>query len=114
MTDQNLFSRQTILTDLNSTPQSRHLLSLLKQESVSHNPNNLVVTTVLMWAAQNLVGDKAWAQEVEGAAALADLEEPESMAQNLAQAEVLDATTLEEAAMLLLQEVADLMPPNQL
>ena len=114
MTDQNLFSRQTIVTDLNSTPQSMHLLSLLKQAGVPHNPNNLVVTSVLMWAAQNLAGDRGWAQEVEGAAALADLEEPEAMAQNLAQVELLETTTLEEAAMLLLQEVADLMPPNQL
>ena len=112
MTDQNLFPRHMRVTDLNSTPQSKHLLSLLKQAGVPHSPDNLAVTTVLVWGAQNLVGDKYWAQEVEGAAFQDDQRNPEGLVESLAQAEVENATTLEEAATLLLQEVADLMPPD--
>lgn len=113
MTDLQPLSRQALIEHLNSTPQNSNLLRLMRQAKVPHAWNNLATTTVLLWAMENLQLTPAWAQAVERAVLVADADDPAQATENLAEAGAESAQTLEQAAMLLLKVVADLVPPMQ-
>jgi pyruvate carboxylase len=100
-----------ILQTLNELPMSQHVLELMKNEHVSAQPG-LAVLSLLLWAQENMPIDFWRMETVIGLAARAEMDDPEALMENLRDAEpnLLEATTLEDAAMALLRLLADLIP----
>jgi hypothetical protein len=108
--DRNQISKQ--IATLNETPLSQHIKLLFKQEK-SVQESVLILCSLLYWAEKNLPDlDWNWMQEVTGAAAQAVNTNPEKLYRILDTPGMEDAETLEEAAMLCLGQVADVIIPD--
>lgn len=108
-------SQLTRVKELNATPLSRHVTSLLKAERVSPL-EGLRLGTLQLWALENLPANQSWAETVAGLLAERELADPAELYATLAEAEpgILAATTLQEAGEALLALVVDLYPPRTL
>lgn len=105
-------SQQTSLTSLNQTPIAAKVRALLQAQVVVCPPDRLVLAVLLEWALDHLEVDPEWADAVREAAALAEADDPEAMQQTLESQELEQAHSLKEAAMLLLEQVVDLVPAS--
>jgi len=110
MNDQPLNSLPKTVVELNETPQSANVIRLLiaaKQPPLT----GLALVRLLEWAQdQSLASDPAWMQAVVDAAQVAETDDPQATYWNLESEGIETAKTLEEAAMLLLSNVVDLVP----
>jgi hypothetical protein len=97
---------------LNRTTLSLHVTTLFNQENAIQE-TEMVLCSLLFWAATNLTDlDWAWMEEVTGAAAHALDRSPERLYRNLDTPGMEYAETLEEAAMICLGQVVDLIVPD--
>ena len=96
---------------LNATPLSQHVVSLMKQRGREVG-SGLALVSLGIWALDGLPEvEPRWLEERVDALIYDAMRAPRLVYENLAEAqEILDATTLEEAAHLLLQHLADIYP----
>jgi hypothetical protein len=98
-------------TLLNATPLSLHVLTLFQSAKVTPQPG-LLLASLALWATETQPLLPAWAQAVEQAVARAESLAPAAAYEALATPSLLGATTLVEAADLLLARLADLIPAD--
>ena len=98
MTDLSYKDQQAIVKELNATPLSLHLESLLRAEQAEIQPDSLMVVNLLAWAAANHFPNKLVGEETSGAANLAERNDPEAVYDNLTDDRMLQATRLEDAS----------------
>ena len=111
MIDRTQTPPQTTLQRLNQTPTGVAVTRLLKGSGMDLG-DRLAVAALLEWATANLGVHPGWAQAVDQAAVLAETREPEAMQRTLDVPGLAEATSLEEAGMMMLRWVADLIPPG--
>ena len=112
MNDQPLNSLPTTVVELNETPQSSNVIRLLI-EAKQPPLQGLALVRLLEWAAEkDLANDPAWMQAVLDATQQAEQEDPQATYWNLETPKLETARTLEAAAMLVLSQVVDLVPPG--
>lgn len=111
MNAQKRTSQSMDLATLNRHPTARKA-SLLLQDSGMELTDRLHLAALLQWATANLAADPAWAAAVDRAAVLAEANEPAALQRTLARPQLMQAQTLEQAGLLLLTWVVDLIPPQ--
>jgi hypothetical protein len=100
------------IQQLNETSQSQHVLTLFRKVKAPQE-TELILASLLFWAQTNLTDlDWNWMEQVTGAAAQALDKNPQALYRNLESPRLMDAESLEEAAMICLEQVADQIPPQ--
>ena len=115
MIDHNRTALHKTATALNATPLSQHVLALFKQEKQSPE-DGMALVALLVWAQENMQDklDYHWMELVTGNVAQLEASDPQGLYETLEDSgPILDAETLEEAAMCLLRNLADYFPANQ-
>lgn len=95
---------------LHATPRSKHLLQLLQQSKEPLNPLHLLETQVLMWGLEHEQAETEWATNVLAFALQQERKAPQQLTEMLADAPLEQAQTLQEASMMLLRVMADVIP----
>lgn len=99
---------------LNATPLSVHVRAVMAPTSPAPLP--LIINQPLLWATDNVPpADQAWAEDLAAQADAVARDDPEALYQQVAESEydLMQATTPQELAQVMLANLADLMPnPN--
>ena len=96
---------------LNETALSQNVKDLFQQEQVQME-SGLIVASLVMWAAQELVADADWARRAQEAVALEEADDPESLYLILDNPQLEEATSLEEAGRIAVSILADWIKPE--
>ena len=114
MTARQPLSLATTVTALNATQPSRNVTRMLSAAKVAQPTGTLALVNLLLWAQDGGMPevDPGWLEAVLGATELAESHDPAAVYDNLEAPGLESATTLREAATLVLQKVADLIPPG--
>lgn len=105
--------RDTLIGALNKTALSQHITSLFRQEKAALEAG-LVLGSLIMWAQKSLDElDYHWMERVAGWVAMQEMQgNPQSLYADLAVPGMEEAQTLQEAAMLALSNLADIIIPD--
>ena len=109
MIDQPQAFQPTPTTPSPGTALNQHVLTLFKTSRTTPIAQEPTVSLAI-WALQSLAVNREWADAAAGAAAQAEVLDAQAVAGNLALPELLQAQTLEEAGLMMLALLADLIP----
>jgi hypothetical protein len=101
-------SLPTAATTLNATPLSQNVAALL-QAAKAPMDNPLVLVNLLQWAVENHYSAPSQGEMELGAAVRAARDDPEAVYEALADPRLETATSLEQAAAVLVSRMSDLM-----
>lgn len=109
MTERKPYYQQASVTRLNATPLSQHLASLLRQEGVSPEDHHLTLVDLLLWMVEHHYPNQLQGELEVGAVSMAAHDDPEAVYQNLVDDRMLQATTLDEAAQVMVASLTELL-----
>lgn len=112
MTDQPQVFQQQTVTKLNATLLSQNVTRLLLLNKAKTTPHAPVILDLLEWAADNV--PEGVEEDELGLVYRVALQNPEAVYQNLTTPEMETATTLMEAAELLLGNLSELLTDRSL
>ena len=110
MNDLKLKSQLAQIRKLHATPRSKHLSQLMQQSKEYVDPLSLLETQVLMWGLEHEQAETEWATNVLEFMLREERRVPQQLIQLMEDAPLEQAETLEEASMMLLRLMADVIP----
>ena len=103
-------SHQMVVAELNATPLSQHLASLMKAQRVIPAPESLILVQLMEWSVKNHYQDITLGEMEYGSVVGAMEDDPEATYNNLADdPRYMEATTLDEAAAVLSSVLTQLL-----
>ena len=104
-----------IEAQLNETPLSKRIASMFSLEEESPEPGLLLGSLAFRALNPDEAANPEWAEQVQGAVAAAERDDPEALYRSLEQAPGLaQAKTLDEAGQAIKALLLDLYPPRDL